>query len=373
MIIKMIFYIYLISYAFVNVLSDTIDMSEYINEFHITNELMENASNTIGNLGNLNGLAYTLKRVISQDAYTMEELNFMFTIPDQADVLDLNKYIGYQRKMQIEIFLALHIDRHSVDRTVHDWSKLGEKRRELTRKAILQLFLFEIYSYYSNYSLKQKCQLIGLGLNINNPLNYAESAEEDEFSVCLINHVNGIRGLAYTIKRTITGDAYTMEELNFMFAIPDQADVLDLDKYIGYQRKMQNEIIMTLHIDRPSVNSALLDWSKLGNKRRDITRRAIIQLFNKDFYREKYSSYSFKQICQLIGLALSTIDPLQHTKSVEVSNYNICVIKNVNDILSWYKEFEQNYFYEVYFEPYARRGQRLMDRLANGLSWNTMG
>ncbi|XP_050424040.1 uncharacterized protein LOC126835454 isoform X3 [Adelges cooleyi] len=178
----MVFYIFLFSYAIVNVLADNIDLSEYITEYYITNEHMQNAFDTI-------------------DEYTMEELNYMFVIPDQADIFELNKYIGYQRKMQNEIIMALHIDRPFYNRLV-DLSELGDKRRELTRKALLQLLFFDLYHLNDeNYTFKQKCILIGLALSTKYPTHYTKSVDVENDTVCVITDINGMTSKYKEIKR----------------------------------------------------------------------------------------------------------------------------------------------------------------------------
>ncbi|XP_050424031.1 uncharacterized protein LOC126835454 isoform X2 [Adelges cooleyi] len=191
----MVFYIFLFSYAIVNVLADNIDLSEYITEYYITNEHMQNAFDTI------DGLAFTIKRIILADEYTMEELNYMFVIPDQADIFELNKYIGYQRKMQNEIIMALHIDRPFYNRLV-DLSELGDKRRELTRKALLQLLFFDLYHLNDeNYTFKQKCILIGLALSTKYPTHYTKSVDVENDTVCVITDINGMTSKYKEIKR----------------------------------------------------------------------------------------------------------------------------------------------------------------------------
>ncbi|XP_050424069.1 uncharacterized protein LOC126835483 [Adelges cooleyi] len=191
----MLFYIIFISYSFVIVLADNIDLSEYITELYITNGYMEKAYDMVGNHGNLNGLAYTIKTTIGRDAYTMDELNFMFAIPDQADVFDLKKYLGRQRILQNEIFMALRIDKPPISRDVH-WTELGCNRRVIVRKAIIQLFVNDVYpTNGGTYSINQKCLLIGLALSTKRPLQYTEYVEVKNNCTCVINNVKGIHSL----------------------------------------------------------------------------------------------------------------------------------------------------------------------------------
>ncbi|XP_050424496.1 uncharacterized protein LOC126835749 [Adelges cooleyi] len=337
----MIFYIIFIPYAFVSVLADNVTLDEYMTELHITNEYMAKAYSTLSNHRVLNGLAHTIKKVIRRDAYTTDELNFMFATPDQADVFDLYKHIGYERILQNEIFMALHINKPPVNRVV-DWSELGDKRREMTRKAIILLLDIDICGEYITE------------LQITN--EYMEKAYNT------IGYHGNLNGLAYTIKKAIRRDVYTMEELNCMFAIPDQADIFELNKYIGYERILQNDIFMALHISRPLVNR-VVDWTDLGHKRRTLTRKAIVQLLSFDISGTYSDYYSLIQKCRLIGLALSTKDPLRYTKTVEINNYDTCFIINASGIITRYKAFRSNEFHEVHLEPYATRGPRLIDQL----------
>ncbi|XP_050424174.1 uncharacterized protein LOC126835551 [Adelges cooleyi] len=206
----MIFHICFILFAYVNVLAD--DENDYIQEVDITNQYIMGAVKDFVIHERMNGLEFTVKRIVRGNKYSFEKMNFMLAVPDQLLFQTLDKCISSEKSLQKEIITALRHDRPSAT-GVDDIFVLGDERRKLVRRAIKNLFFYDMFLKYDvNYSLTQKCHLIGLATSTKNPLSYTENAVVDNDGVCVMNSIFG----------TVT--KYKEFENQFWEVEPDQVD-----------------------------------------------------------------------------------------------------------------------------------------------------
>ncbi|XP_050424574.1 uncharacterized protein LOC126835796 [Adelges cooleyi] len=186
----MIFYSVLLSYAFVNILADNIN--DYIEEVNITNQLIETACQVYVPNAGLYGLEYTIKRILREDKYPMEQLNFMMAIPDYTN-RSFSRYTRYQEKMQREIITAIGIDIPKAKQG-DSLESLGDKRRKITGPTIKHLLynvmLHATLGQEDDLSHKQKCHLIGLAMSTINPSNYIVTANIENNTTCVITDFN---------------------------------------------------------------------------------------------------------------------------------------------------------------------------------------
>ncbi|XP_050425374.1 uncharacterized protein LOC126836211 [Adelges cooleyi] len=127
------------------------------------------------------------------------------------------------------------------------------------------------------------------------------------------NHSSvGGNGLEYVIKSIVYEDEYWIDQLSYMIAVPDKANLTNIQEpiseYIDQEKAMQKEIINNLPLlvtQVPDQNFSQLDLTQLGENRRLRTGKAVKKLIRRALGLDDPDT-TFSQLCSYIGLMAST-------------------------------------------------------------------
>ncbi|XP_050421439.1 uncharacterized protein LOC126833900 [Adelges cooleyi] len=135
---------------------------------------------------------------------------------------------------------------------------------------------------------------------------------------------------------------YTFEEMVIMLTVPELA-VRNSLRDINCQIDMRTEIKGLVGIRAPLINKDNFDWSVdlsfYGNKRREITLRAIKHLIRGQQRGEIAEFKNFSHTCYLIALFRSAKFPDSYVTSVNVDTDENCCIETINMTKTVYKSF----------------------------------
>ncbi|XP_050425330.1 uncharacterized protein LOC126836184 isoform X2 [Adelges cooleyi] len=125
---------FLISFVIANV--STYDLAEYKKYTAITNAHIVLANNLndcyVGDNLIANGLEHVIKKIVNSNNYSLDTMNRMIAVPEQAYIGIMNVSIAIQISMQEEIKRELII----ADFTNLTLTELAERRRRLTENAL---------------------------------------------------------------------------------------------------------------------------------------------------------------------------------------------------------------------------------------------
>ncbi|XP_050444207.1 uncharacterized protein LOC126847845 isoform X1 [Adelges cooleyi] len=154
-------------------------------------------------------------------------------------------------------------------------------------------------------------------------------------------------GLEYVIKRIVNGNGFSMDEMNFMIAVPEKASLTNVSGSIECQRFMRVEITSALSIPMPDAayqNFRNSNLTELGKARRRYTREALRKIILK-ILASKEPVFSLGQIhrfgklCCFIGLWMSTKIPSLYITGIKTENNGVCVLMDGSDHLTKYRSF----------------------------------
>ncbi|XP_050439775.1 uncharacterized protein LOC126845222 [Adelges cooleyi] len=148
--------------------------------------------------------------------------------------------------------------------------------------------------------------------------------------------------LRTVIRNAIYYKNYSMEEINFMLAVPDFADY-NRTLSLWCQIHLQALIRYTTGIKGPDINEADfedVDLSVYGNARRDIAREATKTLIQAEISERDPNTLNFPLLCRLIGLWRSIHCPdLCITHAVD--DNETCTLNAKNNIITLiYRSFD---------------------------------
>ncbi|XP_050444403.1 uncharacterized protein LOC126847970 isoform X2 [Adelges cooleyi] len=160
-------------------------------------------------------------------------------------------------------------------------------------------------------------------------------------------------GLEYVIKAIVCENLYTMDEMNFMIAVPDKASIAANQRLaVSHQMNMQYQIIIKLGI-MPELNAANLYFGNLNLPalaawRRRFTRNALRNIIRRELIRNETERgperVTFNQKCRFLGLWMSIIVPTLYTKSTHTGPNNDCVITDIANHITIYRSIEGKYW-----------------------------
>ncbi|XP_050444213.1 uncharacterized protein LOC126847845 isoform X2 [Adelges cooleyi] len=133
-------------------------------------------------------------------------------------------------------------------------------------------------------------------------------------------------GLEYVIKRIVNGNGFSMDEMNFMIAVPEKASLTNVSGSIECQRFMRVEITSALSIPMPDAayqNFRNSNLTELGKARRRYTREALRKIILK-ILASKEPVFSLGQI---------------HRFGIKTENNGVCVLMDGSDHLTKYRSF----------------------------------
>ncbi|XP_050424960.1 uncharacterized protein LOC126836033 isoform X2 [Adelges cooleyi] len=153
-------------------------------------------------------------------------------------------------------------------------------------------------------------------------------------------------GLEYIIKSFIYDDQITMEVMSILFAVPEKADLTNMQIYMDQQIQLQLEIIDSLFLpvpNNPGPNYGDINLTDLGEARRYLTGKALRNIII--FAIDRYESYiSFGRLCRFLGVWISTKTPTMYITSAEVDTYRCCVLKDKADHITKYTFIDDAYW-----------------------------
>ncbi|XP_050424823.1 uncharacterized protein LOC126835934 isoform X3 [Adelges cooleyi] len=147
------------------------------------------------------------------------------------------------------------------------------------------------------------------------------------------NDINGsnmfIYGLEFLIKAIVYENQFSMD-MSILFAVPEKADLVNIQNSIDQHTEMAQEMIDILSIPMPNLpdpNMANVNLTDLGKDRRRLTGKALKKILLYAIVRYDLAM-TYERLCCLIGLWISTKIPTFYIKSAEVDNNKCCVIKD---------------------------------------------
>ncbi|XP_050424986.1 uncharacterized protein LOC126836033 isoform X5 [Adelges cooleyi] len=139
--------------------------------------------------------------------------------------------------------------------------------------------------------------------------------------------------------------------MSILFAVPEKADLTNMQIYMDQQIQLQLEIIDSLFLpvpNNPGPNLFCADYgdinlTDLGEARRYLTGKALRNIII--FAIDRYESYiSFGRLCRFLGVWISTKTPTMYITSAEVDTYRCCVLKDKADHITKYTFIDDAYW-----------------------------
>ncbi|XP_050424896.1 uncharacterized protein LOC126835997 isoform X2 [Adelges cooleyi] len=153
-------------------------------------------------------------------------------------------------------------------------------------------------------------------------------------------------GLEHVIKTLVHENRYTMNQLNFMVAVPERASLTNnnIQESIGLQIDMQFEIqieLPLLVLIAPSQHHRNLNLTNLGKVRRFFTGNALRNIILNELAANEPNC---SELCQYIGLWMSTKVPSLYTNITEIVPYNVCILRDTAGHIIKYRSFGSTYW-----------------------------
>ncbi|XP_050423014.1 uncharacterized protein LOC126834855 [Adelges cooleyi] len=155
-------------------------------------------------------------------------------------------------------------------------------------------------------------------------------------------------GLEQVIKNIIEDDtSYSLGVMNNIIAVPETPHLNDFQESARHQSILREKIEKELDIPVPKVSVVLesdfrrLTLINLGSKRRDLTKEAIINIWNQDVVGSE-EQFSSLWICRLIALFMSTKFPLSYVRDIQFDP-DTCIIYD-GVIYKTYKKIEDEWW-----------------------------
>ncbi|XP_050424017.1 uncharacterized protein LOC126835455 [Adelges cooleyi] len=153
-------------------------------------------------------------------------------------------------------------------------------------------------------------------------------------------------GLERVIKTMVYDNAYLMDEISVMIAIPEYANLNDIQQSTNYQTLMQNEIAVQLSLpvpEFPNQNFGNLNLRQLGEERRFFTAEALKNITIRALDGLE-PGVTLKQLCRIIGVWTSTQIPNLFITSTNVEPYSVCALEDEEGHVVKYRSFEGIYW-----------------------------
>ncbi|XP_050425034.1 uncharacterized protein LOC126836075 isoform X2 [Adelges cooleyi] len=206
----------LISFVYVNVFAN---IARYRREVFITNKHIELASERDNDLLG-NGLERVIKKIINENTFLLDVMNFTIAVPEHAKLNGRNNImmsIHNQRRIRTEIT-------HILDFGNSNLPQLGEERRRLTGKALKQIIIHALDGTDPNVISQQMCRFIGLWISTEIPTLYMTNTyiDPDISSVCILMDKSN-----HAVKyRTFNGTYWQVDVNNIELQIIELKDQL---------------------------------------------------------------------------------------------------------------------------------------------------
>ncbi|XP_050444285.1 uncharacterized protein LOC126847888 isoform X4 [Adelges cooleyi] len=126
-------------------------------------------------------------------------------------------------------------------------------------------------------------------------------------------------GLEHVIKTLVHENRYTMNQLNFMVAVPERASLTN------------NNI----------QDHRNLNLTNLGKVRRFFTGNALRNIILNELAANEPNC---SELCQYIGLWMSTKVPSLYTNITEIVPYNVCILRDTAGHIIKYRSFGSTYW-----------------------------
>ncbi|XP_050444265.1 uncharacterized protein LOC126847888 isoform X2 [Adelges cooleyi] len=136
-------------------------------------------------------------------------------------------------------------------------------------------------------------------------------------------------GLEHVIKTLVHENRYTMNQLNFMVAVPERASLTN------------NNIQALLVLIAPSQHHRNLNLTNLGKVRRFFTGNALRNIILNELAANEPNC---SELCQYIGLWMSTKVPSLYTNITEIVPYNVCILRDTAGHIIKYRSFGSTYW-----------------------------
>ncbi|XP_050419631.1 uncharacterized protein LOC126847996 isoform X2 [Adelges cooleyi] len=185
----------LMSFAFVIVWAD---IMTYMRVVTNTNRHIEQAYANYNNLRG-NGLEHVIRRIVCENEYTFDQMNFMIAVPERAKFTNLPEAVFTQIALQGKISFELYFGNVNL-------TELGNLRRVLTKKALNNIIRRALNVNEKDVTLSQLCYFIGLWMSAKIPTLYTNFIDTDSDNICILkdesDHVikyRSIGGIFYQV------------------------------------------------------------------------------------------------------------------------------------------------------------------------------
>ncbi|XP_050419815.1 uncharacterized protein LOC126832843 isoform X2 [Adelges cooleyi] len=155
--------------------------------------------------------------------------------------------------------------------------------------------------------------------------------------------------------------AFHQVDIAFMMAIIPESihsySIPQMQQHIKFQTDMQNEIFratdLTVPRVRPNYNFDDDSYSDLKRDRRFMIKEATVYLIldNKSLPGPDFDETKFGDMCRLIGLFKSIINPVSYIISAVVDDSNNCTLTAIDNSVSEYRSIE-GHVYQVDTDPH---------------------